>query len=535
MTTATAAVSPSTPPTQMTHRQIVLVFSGLGLGMLLAALDQTIVATALPTIVGDLGGLDHLSWVVTAYLLTSTASTPLYGKISDLYGRKQVFQAAIVIFLIGSVLSGLAQNMGQLIAFRAIQGLGAGGLLTLALVIVADVVSPRERGRYQGYFGAVFALASVGGPLAGGFFVDNLSWRWVFYINVPLGILALVVTSTVLNLPFRRQEHEIDYLGAGVLVAGVSALLLVTVWGGSQFDWTSSIIIGLAVSGVVLLVAFFWWERRVAEPILPPRLFRNGIFNVASALMFVLGVSMFGAMIFLPVYLQLVHGASATASGLLLIPMMVGVLVASIGSGRLVSKIGRYKIFPVIGTSLMTFGMYLLSHLTLSTSYTTFGIYIAVLGFGMGLIMQNVILAVQNASDMRDLGVATSSVTFFRAMGGAFGVAIFGAIFNSQLNHWLHKLVPAAAGKAISTGNLTASPEAVHKLPPQILTGVEDAFVNALHYLFLVATPVAAIAIVLALLLKETPLRETNAMGQDAAGAVPGDSVETAASGAVVD
>ncbi|MDX6284974.1 MAG: hypothetical protein QOG53_459 [Frankiales bacterium] len=530
-TTAAAA----RPPVQMTHRQIVLVFSGLGLGMLLAALDQTIVATALPTIVGDLGGLDHLSWVVTAYLLTSTASTPLYGKISDLYGRKQVFQAAIIIFLIGSVLSGLAQNMGELIAFRAIQGLGAGGLLTLALVIVADVVSPRERGRYQGYFGAVFALASVGGPLAGGFFVDNLSWRWVFYINVPLGILALVVTSAVLNLPFRRQEHDIDYLGAGVLVAGVSALLLVTVWGGSQFAWTSPIIIALGIAGVVLLAVFFWWEQRVAEPILPPRLFHNGIFNVASTLMFVLGVSMFGAMIFLPVYLQLVHGASATASGLLLIPMMVGVLVASIGSGRLVSRLGRYKIFPVIGTALMTFGMYLLSHLTLTTSYTTFGIYIAVLGFGMGLIMQNVILAVQNSMDIRDLGVATASVTFFRAMGGAFGVAIFGAIFNSQLNHWLGKLVPAAAGKAISTGNLTASPEAVHRLPPPILDGVLQGFVHALHTLFLVGTPVAAVSFFLALMLKEVRLRDTPAMGQDVAAAVPGGEAQAAAVGATID
>jgi EmrB/QacA subfamily drug resistance transporter len=515
----------------MSHRQIVFVFFGLGLGMLLAALDQTIIATALPTIVGDLGGLDHLSWVITAYLLTSTASTPLYGKIADLYGRKQVFQASIIIFLVGSVLSGLSQNMGQLIAFRALQGLGAGGLLTLALVIVADIVSPRERGRYQGYFGGVFALASVGGPLAGGFFVDNLSWRWVFYINVPLGILALVVTSAVLNMPFQRREHDIDYLGAGVLVAGVSALLLVTVWGGSQYAWGSPTIIALGTAGVVLLALFFWWEQRVAEPILPPRLFRNGIFSVSSALMFVFGVSMFGAMIFLPVYLQLVHGASATASGLLLIPMMVGVLIGSIGSGRLVTRLGRYRIFPIIGTMMMTFGMFLLSHLTLTTSYTTFGLYIAVLGFGMGLCMQNVVLAVQNSTRIADLGVATSSVTFFRAMGGAFGVAVFGAIFNSQLNHWLERLVPGAAGQAIHTGNLTASPEAVRALPAPILGGVEQAFVESLHTLFLVATPVAAVAVVLAFMLRDVRLRDTPAMGQDAAVSVPGGAAEAAAVG----
>src|SRR5436190_15357814 len=280
---------------EMTHRQILLVFSGLMLGMFLAALDQTIVATALPTIVGDLGGLNHLSWVVTAYLLTSTASTPLYGKISDLYGRKKVFQAAIIIFLVGSALSGLSQNIGELIAFRAIQGLGAGGLLTLALTIIADIVSPRERGRYQGYFGATFALASVAGPLLGGFFVDNLSWRWVFYINLPLGALALAVTSIVLDLPFKRQDHDIDYLGATTLVAGVSALLLVTVWGGSQYTWGSPVIIGLTAAGIALLAVFFWWERRVAEPILPPRLFRNRIFSASSALMFVLGLTMFGA------------------------------------------------------------------------------------------------------------------------------------------------------------------------------------------------------------------------------------------------
>jgi EmrB/QacA subfamily drug resistance transporter len=507
----------------LSQRQLRLVFGGLMLGMLLAALDQTIVATALPTIVGDLGGLNHLSWVVTAYLLTSTAVTPLWGKLSDLYGRRGTFQAAIVIFLAGSMLSGLSQNMGELIAFRALQGLGGGGLMALAMAIVGDLVSPRERGRYQGWFGAVFALASVSGPLLGGYFTDQLSWRWIFYVNLPLGVAALVVTSVVLRIPFRRLRRRIDYLGSVLLVAAVSCVVTATTWGGTTFPWGSARIVGLAVAAVVLLALFVAWEARASEPILPLHLFRNPVFVVAGAITLLLGLALFGAVVYLPEYLQVVRGASAIDSGLQLTPLTLGIVVASAGSGRIISRVGRYKAFPIVGAALLTVGFWLLSHIQVGTSTAVLSAWMVVVGLGIGCIMQVAVLAVQNAVAYQDLGTATSATVFFRLLGGSLGTALFGAVLLNRLQHELAALLPAGTGGGarLNLGSLQGAPQRLRALPGPVLHALLEAFARSYQVVYRWAIPFAVATLLLALLLREVPLRTTTHVGRDEEEAVP--------------
>lgn len=511
---AAPSVTPAAPDgtgPELTHRQILVVFSGLMAGMLLSALDQTIVSTALPTIVGELGGVENLSWVVTAYLLASTVTTPIWGKVSDLYGRRVTFQAAIVVFLVGSILAGLAQSIVQLAVFRGIQGAGGGGLLALAFAIVGDVVSPRQRGRYTGYLGAVFAFASVIGPFAGGFFVDHLSWRWVFYINIPVGVAALFITSSVLRLPFTRRHHAIDWGGAGLLVGGVASLLLVLEWGGRDHAWSSGTIVGLGALGAALVGLFVLRQARVDEPILPLRLFREPVFTVSMVLSFIVGIGMFGGIVYLPVFLQIVTGASATNSGLLLLPLMGGLMLTSVGSGRIIARTGHYRSYPIVGMAVASLGMFLLSTMDRSTSRLESSLFMFVLGVGVGLVMQVLILATQNAVEPRDLGVATSSATFFRSMGGSFGVALSSALLNSGLHRELPKLLPADALAQVGTdtSRLVNSPDAIRALPAAWSDAVIEAVSNSVNMVFLAVVPILVVGFVVSLFLKGYPLRDT--------------------------
>ena len=489
---------------ETTGKRRRLIFGALLLVLFIASLDQTIVSTALPTIVGDLGGLQHLSWVVTAYLLASTVVGPLYGKLGDLYGRKQVLQVALVIFLIGSALCGLAQNMPQLIAFRAIQGLGGGGLLVVAMAVVGDLVAPRERGRYQGLFGGVFGVAVVAGPLLGGFFVDNLSWRWIFYINLPLGLVALAVISIAFQSQQRTMRHRIDYLGTVVLAAGLSGIIIYTSLGGTTHPWDAPGMLATLVGGIALLALLPLIEARAEEPILPPELFRNMTFRTTSAIGFVVGFALFGSVTFIPLYLQIVKGHSATDSGLLMTPMMLGVLVTSTASGFLISRYGRYRPFPILGTAIAAIGLYLLSTLEVATATKVAAGYMLLVGLGLGLVMQVLVLAAQNAVDYRLLGVATSGTTLFRQVGGSIGVSIFGAIFTNQLGHELARRLPAGAHAPAH-----ASPVALQHLPPAIHAVYVTAVAVALHPVFLTAAAVMLGAFGLSWLLRDVPLRET--------------------------
>ena len=500
---------------RLTHRQILVIMSGLMLGMFLASLDQTIVSTALPTIVGDFHRSDLLSWVITAYLLASTATTPLWGKAGDLYGRKRVFQLAIVIFLVGSALCGAAQNMYELIGFRGLQGVGGGGLISLVFAIIGDVIPPRERGRYQGYFGAVFGVSSVVGPLAGGFFVDSLSWRYIFYINLPLGIIALIVTNRVLTLPMRTRSVQIDWWGALLLVFGVSCILLGTQSGGTDYLWASWQIVGLFVLGGLFLVGFALREATAPEPILPLSLFKLRIFSVSNIIAFVSGVAMFGALAFLPQYLQLVHGVSATESGLLLLPLLIGLLVMSIGSGRYISNTGKYRWFPLVGTVLVSVGLVLLTHVGAHTSLRVISLYILVFGAGLGLFMQVLTLVVQNAVPMTLMGVATSSVTFFRSMGGAIGASALGAVLTARIAAEFPHFLPAAAltGSGNKVTQLVQSPDVLNALKrsnPALHEGIIQAYSHAIDTVFAVAAVVSALSVIASLFIKHTQLRTSN-------------------------
>ena len=531
-TSGGAAPAPDKGPQYLSHQQILVVLGGLMAGMFLAALDQSIVGTALPQIVSEFNSLDKLSWVVTAYLLTSTASTPLWGKISDLYGRRPLFMAAIITFLAGSVLSALSQNIEMLIGFRAIQGLGAGGLMALAFATIGDVIPPRERGKYMGYFGAVFGLSSVAGPLLGGVLTDGPGWRWIFWINVPIGLVALGIVGAVLRLPHVRRSHKIDFLGAGTVTAAVTTLLLAVSWSGPTNGWGNGTTIALLVASAVLAVAFVIIENKVSEPIIPMDLFKGRIFAGYAGYAFLLGFAMFGALIFLPLYLQAVKDLSPTRSGLALLPMIVGIFFASIPSGQLMSRTGRYKIYPIVSAVLVSGAMVLLSTLSLNTPYWHLAIYMFVMGAGLGLSMQITVTAAQNSVPRQHIGTATSTMTFFRSMGGAVGTAVYGAVLTSRLKVHLADIVPnATQGMIDGLAKAANSVDALHALKEPLKGFALHGLVDAMDDVFLVSLPFLAIAFIIAVITPEQRLAGRDDIAKPASESE--DSVETSAAAAM--
>ncbi|MEU2913894.1 MFS transporter [Streptomyces massasporeus] len=503
---------PPDPDTGPSPRRVRLVFFALMPALLLAALEQMIVATALPKIVGELHGLDRMSWVITAYLLTATVGLPIYGKLGDLLGRKGVFQFAVVVFVAGSALAGRAQTMDQLIAFRALQGVGAGGLMIGVQAIIADIVPPRQRGRYLGLTGAAFGLASVAGPLLGGYFTDHLSWRWCFYVNVPFGLVTLAVVAVTLKLPKPAVRARLDVLGALLLTAASTCLVLLTSWGGTEYAWGSRMILGLAAGAAAATVLFLVVEHFAVEPLIPLRLFRDSVFNVTGLVGLVIGVGLFGAASYLPTYLQMVDGVSATESGLLMLPMMAGIVGASIIAGRLISHTGRYKAFPILGGVLSVTGMWLLSRLEVGTPRLHYSIWMAVLGAGIGMVMPVLILAVQNSVRPADLSTATSATNYFRQIGGSVGAAVFGTLFADRLADALADRLPARAGLP-DPQSLT--PQLVHTLPPALRDAYIRAYADAMPRIFLYLVPVLVLGLVIALFLKEKPLVSHNASVTD--------------------
>ncbi|MFD9335849.1 MDR family MFS transporter [Streptomyces sp. NPDC060028] len=510
--TKTAETSEEVKP-----RSVRVVLMALMIAMLLAMLDNMIIGTAMPTIVGELGGLEHLSWVVTAYTLATAASTPIWGKIGDMYGRKGSFLTSIVIFLIGSALSGMAQDMGQLIGFRAIQGLGAGGLMVGVMAIIGDLIPPRERGKYQGMMAGVMALAMIGGPLVGGTITDHMGWRWSFYINLPLGAVALAMVTAVLHLPKKKAQGQIDYLGAALLTVAITSTVLVTTWGGTEYAWGSVEIIGLIVVGIVSIAAFIYAETKAAEPVMPLHIFRSRNFTLMSVIGFLVGFAMFGGVLYLPLFQQSVQGASATNSGLLLLPMLLSMMVVSLIAGRITTNSGKYKIFPIIGGALMVVGLFLLATMDTGTSRLMSGVYMAVLGAGLGFLMQITMLVAQNSVEMKDMGVASSSATLFRTLGGSFGVALMGSLFTSQVTDTMSDRLGPQAAQAAGSAQLDAA--SLAKLPEAVRDAYQHAVAAGTHSAFLLGAGIAVLGFLAAWFVKEVPLRGAGpAQGDSAPG-----------------